>query len=234
MNGAVESRECRVDLGPGQVRLAATLLRPLRPHGLVLVAHGSGSDRFSPRNRRVAGRLLRDGLATVLLDLLTPAEAARDARDGSLRFAIPLLGERLVGSLDWVRRQADLADLPLGLFGASTGAAAALTAAAVRAPWVGAVVCRGGRPDLAPAALALVRCPVLLIVGERDPEVLRLNRWAAARLRAPHRISLVPGASHLFEEPGTLERVAEQAADWFSRHLTPLQATGTSHSHTQI
>ena len=233
MDEPVESRECRVDLGPGQVQLAATLLRPKRPRGLVLVAHGSGSDRFSPRNRRVAGRLLQDGLATLLLDLLTPAEAARDARDGALRFAIPLLGERLVGSLDWVGRQADLADLPLGLFGASTGAAAALTAAAVRAPVVGAVVCRGGRPDLAPAALALVRCPVLLIVGDRDPEVLRLNRWAAARLRAPHRISQVAGASHLFEEPGTLEHVADQASDWFSRHLAPLRAGTASHSHTQ-
>lgn len=146
MNGAVESRECRVDLGPGQVQLAATLLRPLRPHGLVLVAHGSGSDRFSPRNRRVAGRLLRDGLATLLLDLLTPAEAAGDARDGSLRFAIPLLGERLVGSLDWVRRQADLADLPLGLFGASTGAAAASPPPPCGRRWWGRwCVAAGGR-----------------------------------------------------------------------------------------
>ena len=186
MDGPVESRACRVELGPGQVQLAATLL----------------------------------------LDLLTPAEAARDARDGALRFAIPLLGERLVGSLDWVGRQADLADLPLGLFGA-------LTAAAERAPVVGAVVCRGGRPDLAPAALALVRCPVLLIVGDRDTEVLRLNRWAAARLRAPHRISLVAGASHLFEEPGTLACVADQASDWFSRHLAPLQAGIASRFHTQ-
>lgn len=189
------------------------------PHGLVVFVHGSGSSRFSERNRSVAAALRRRGLATLLFDLLTAAEERRDRRDASLRFAIPLLAERLIAVLDDLSARPELTALPIGLFGASTGAAAALIAAAARPQQVAAVVSRGGRPDLAAAVLAQVRCPTLLLVGGRDPEVLALNRLAAERLQAPHRLEVVAGASHLFEEPGTLAQVADRAADWFVDHL---------------
>jgi dienelactone hydrolase len=189
--------------------------------GLVLFAHGSGSSRFSRRNRAVASVLVQAGLATLLFDLLTAAEGRRDDRDRSLRFDIPLLSRRLIGAIDWASSQADLGGLPIGLFGASTGAAAAVMAAAARPARVGAVVSRGGRPDLAAEALARVASPTLFIVGGADVEVLQLNRRAAARLTAAHELQVVPGASHLFEEPGTLEQVARLARNWFLQHLPP-------------
>ena len=214
---AIPSSECRIPCRGAT--LEASLLLPATPRGLVLVAHGSGSSRLSPRNRRVASALQQQGFGTLLVDLLTPAEAAEDERSGSLRFAIPLLGRRVAACVDWIATQPSLAGLPLGLFGASTGAAAALTAAALRPRLVRAVVSRGGRPDLAPAALPLVRCPVLLIVGERDREVLRLNRAAASALHGPRRLEVIPGAGHLFEEAGALEAVAHGSAAWFGEHL---------------
>ncbi|MBI0297706.1 dienelactone hydrolase family protein [Streptomyces sp. PRKS01-29] len=197
--------------------LVGDLALPDRPIGVVAFAHGSGSSRHSPRNRAVA-RVLQDAdLATLLFDLLTEAEERVDAITAELRFDIPLLGRRLVAAVNWLDGHPATAGLPVGLFGASTGAAAALTAAAERPERVTAVVSRGGRPDLAGGALNRVRAPVLLIVGGDDHEVLRLNQQAAAMLAAPQEIHVVPGASHLFEEPGTLEQAAEAARDWFVR-----------------
>ncbi|MFF4652972.1 dienelactone hydrolase family protein [Streptomyces sp. NPDC001380] len=197
--------------------LAGDVVLPARPHGLVLFAHGSGSSRHSPRNRAVAGVLQQAGLGTLLLDLLTEEEERIDAVTAGYRFDIPLLSQRLVAAVDAAAAAPATAGLPLGLFGASTGAAAALEAAAERPDRVRSVVSRGGRPDLAGRALGRVRAPVLLLVGGRDHEVLRLNREAAALLAAPHEVVVVPGATHLFEEPGTLEEVAAAAADWFLR-----------------
>jgi pimeloyl-ACP methyl ester carboxylesterase len=184
--------------------------------GLVIFAHGSGSSRLSPRNQFVAGQLQARGLATLLFDLLTDEEA-RDRRNV---FDIPLLALRLGAALEWQLTRPDIARLPAGLFGASTGAAAALVAAAHFAERVGAVVSRGGRPDLAGTALPRVRAPTLLIVGGADVEVLELNREAAAQMTCEHALRVVPGATHLFEEPGTLEAVAALAADWLALHLT--------------
>jgi dienelactone hydrolase len=189
-----------------------------------LFAHGSGSSRFSTRNRAVAQRLNDLGLATLLLDLLTADEEVIDARTAELRFDIPLLAQRLTGTVDWTDRQPALAALPLGLFGASTGAAAALITAAERPQRVAAVVSRGGRPDLALPVLERVRAPTLLIVGGHDREVLALNRQALAALGADKALDIVPGATHLFEEPGALEQVAQLAGDWFLRHLQPAAA----------
>jgi dienelactone hydrolase len=200
--------------------LDADLAMPDEARGVVLFAHGSGSSRHSPRNRMVAGRLQGIGLATVLADLLTPDEERRDRATGALRFDIGLLARRVVGAVDWLGHQPGTAALPLGLFGASTGAAAALVAAAHRPDGIRAVVSRGGRPDLAGEALTLVRAPTLLIVGGRDEDVLDLNRRAAAVLPAEHALQVVPGATHLFEEPGALEQVAGWASEWFDRHLT--------------
>lgn len=201
------------------VELAGNMTRPDPCVGLVLFAHGSGSSRFSRRNRAVARVLVNAGLATLLFDLLTTVEGQLDEQDGLLRFDVPLLSRRLVGAIDWVGRQAELGGLPIGLFGASTGAAAAIAAAAARPEPVAAVVSSGGRPDLAAEDLPRVGSPTLLIVGGRDGEVLQLNRQAAARLTAPHALEVVPGASHLFEEPGTLEQAANLARLWFLRHL---------------
>jgi putative phosphoribosyl transferase len=181
----------------------------------VLFAHGSGSSRFSPRNRYVAEVLEGRGFATLLFDLLTEAEAAVRARV----FDIPLLAGRLLLAADWVSKREDLEKLPLGYFGASTGAAAALVAAAQKPERVGAVVSRGGRPDLAESSLEKVAAPTLLIVGGNDVGILDLNREAAKRLRGIVKLEIVPGAGHLFEEPGALERVAELAAAWFESHL---------------
>ncbi|WP_443080506.1 dienelactone hydrolase family protein [Streptomyces sp. PTD5-9] len=189
--------------------------------GVVLFAHGSGSSRHSPRNRAVAARLREAGLGTLLLDLLTVREERDDAVTGQYRFDIGLLGRRVVAAVDWLAERPEAAGLPLGLFGASTGAAAALLAAAERPGRVESVVSRGGRPDLAEEALEQVRAPVLLIVGGADQEVLRLNEEAAERLSAPHRVHVVPGATHLFEEPGALEEVAEAASRWFLRPGEP-------------
>lgn len=200
--------------------LQADLGRPARPPaGLVLFAHGSGSSRRSPRNRAVAGALEDQGLATLLLDLLTPGEDRVDQRTREYRFDIPLLAERLIIAMDWLQHQPQLAALPLGCFGASTGAAAGLIAAARRPEQVRAVVSRGGRPDLAGDHLARVRAPTLLIVGGKDTQVLQLNRDAGQRMHCPVELREVPGATHLFEEPGALEQVAELAARWFLTHL---------------
>ena len=204
---------------PG-ISLTADIARPDPAQGLVLFAHGSGSSRHSPRNRAVAAELQRAGLATVLVDLLTPAEEELDAHTGHLRFDIDLLAARLIGLTDWCRQDPATADLNLGLFGASTGAAAARVAAAARPDAVRTVVSRGGRPDLAGEFLRLVHQPTLLIVGEKDTTVIELNRRAMALLSGPTRLEIVPGATHLFAEPGALETVAGIARDWFVAHLT--------------
>jgi len=204
----------RVEAGALGGRLAV----PAGARGVVLFAHGSGSSRHSPRNRRVADALNDAGLGTLLVDLLTAEEDAVDVATREHRFDIPLLAGRVLTASDWVERDERTAGLPLGYFGASTGAAAALVAAAERAQ-VRAVVSRGGRPDLAGEALERVRAPTLLVAGERDPAVLELNREAAGRMRAETSLEIVPGASHLFEEPGTLDRAITLARDWFVRHL---------------
>ena len=196
----------------GEVTLPGTL-----PDGVIVFAHGSGSGRTSPRNRHVASCLVRAGFATLLFDLLTREEEAAERATRHLRFDIALLSNRLVNTLGWCARQPALASLPVGVFGASTGAAAALIAA-TRYP-VGAVVSRGGRPDLASTALGLVRCPTLLIVGGADTEVIELNRRALQRMTAPARLQIIPGAGHLFEEPGALDTVHELAAGFFHHHL---------------
>ena len=201
--------------------LDGDLVLPRDALGIVLFAHGSGSSRHSPRNREVASVLQEARLGTLLMDLLTAEEDEADRRTGHLRFDIGLLGARLVAAVDWAAAQPWGEDTALGLFGASTGAAAALVAAARRPDVVRAVVSRGGRPDLAGQALESVRAPILLIVGGNDPVVLRLNQDALARLRVEKRLVVVPGATHLFEEPGTLAEVARLARDWFVEHLAP-------------
>ena len=203
--------------------LAADLLRPPEARGLVVFVHGSGSGRRSPRNQQVARAFAARGLATLLFDLLTEDEQRIDALTRRLRFDIPLLARRIVGVIDWLERDPELAALPLGLFGASTGAAAALIAAAQRAQVVRAVVSRGGRTDLAREALDGVAAPTLQIVGERDQEVLALNREVARHLHGVQQITVVTGATHLFEEPGALEEVARLAGDWFERFLAQAQ-----------
>ena len=197
--------------------LAANRTAPYgESRGIVVFAHGSGSSRHSLRNRQVAATLHSSGLGTLLLDLLTPDEEAVDMRTGKHRFDVHMLGDRVVAAIDWLRR-AD--DSPIGLFGASTGAAAALIAAAERPEDVFAVVSRGGRPDLAGDDLPVVRAPTLLIVGSRDTEVLAMNEIARARLEAETALEVIPGATHLFEEPGALEVVARLALAWFERYL---------------
>jgi pimeloyl-ACP methyl ester carboxylesterase len=215
-----------VTLDVGGLSLEGTVEVPSDPAGVVVFAHGSGSSRHSPRNVQVASALQRHGLATVLFDLLTRDEEDVDRRTRRLRFDIPLLSGRLVGAVDWLDTQPRLRTVPAGLFGASTGAAAALRAAAARPQRVAAVVSRGGRPDLAADALRVVQAPTLLIVGERDRDVLALNREAAAEMRVPYEIAVVPAAGHLFEEPGALQEVARLAGDWFRRHLQPRPAAG--------
>ncbi|HZU06357.1 MAG TPA: dienelactone hydrolase family protein [Chloroflexota bacterium] len=207
------------------VALAGDLAVPAGAQGVVLFAHGSGSSRFSPRNRHVAKVLRQAGLATLLMDLLTPEEETLDARTAQLRFDIELLARRLVAATDWLRAQPATQGLRLGYFGASTGAAAALVAAAERPAVVDAIVSRGGRPDLAGQALRRVRAPTLLIVGGRDTVVLQLNQAALRELGAAEtRLVIVPGAGHLFEEPGALDEVARLAADWFMQHLVSAPA----------
>jgi pimeloyl-ACP methyl ester carboxylesterase len=209
----------RVPFAGGQ--LAGDLLVPADPTAVVLFAHGSGSSRLSPRNQFVGRRLNAARLATLLIDLLTPAEELVDERTRELRFDIGLLADRLAACCAWLTGDERTRALPLGLFGASTGAAAALVCAARLPDSVRAVVSRGGRPDLAGPALAQVSAPTLLIVGERDEYVLELNRRAQTHLAPGTRLEVVPGASHLFEESGALERVAELAADWFATRLLP-------------
>ncbi|WP_345819243.1 alpha/beta fold hydrolase [Methylobacterium fujisawaense] len=219
MDEILAPREQQIRIPAAAAFLAADLHVPRTPRGVILFAHGSGSGRFSPRNRSVAQALNAVGFATVLADLLTPSEETADRRTGQLRFDIPFLAGRLRSVAAWLSGQRDLRRLPRGYFGASTGAAAALVAAAAEPDQVGAIVSRGGRPDLAGATLARVRAPTLLLVGSRDPEVLALNEAALARLTCVKRLVVVPGASHLFEEPGTLETVAQHAARWFREHL---------------
>lgn len=205
----------RVAIPPRQ--LEAELRLPSQPRGLVIFAHGSGSSRFSPRNQAVAEALVDAGFATLLLDLLTEEEAPQRANV----FDIELLSERLLDAVAWARGEPDLESLPIGLFGASTGAAAAISAAAARPDQVDAVVSRGGRPDLAREALDLLQAPTLLIVGGDDGQVLALNREAIQRVRATCELKTVAGATHLFEEPGALETVTQLAVAWFSQHLKP-------------
>jgi len=217
--------EREVEVVADRAHLVGTLTLPERARGVVAFAHGSGSSRFSPRNRAVAAVLNRAGFATLLLDLLTAEEERVDAYTAHLRFNVHLLAERLGAATHWCAREAVTARLPVGYFGASTGAAAALLAAAER-PEVTAVVSRGGRPDLAGPTLALVRAPTLLIVGGADVPVIELNRQARAWMRpdAEASLQIVPGATHLFEEPGALEMVASLATDWFRRYTSRAEA----------
>mgnify|MGYP001386738928 CR=1 FL=1 len=220
------ARTSRTALRPDSVRIEAggivldgDLAVPPGARGVVLFAHGSGSGRHSPRNRAVAAALNDRGFATLLLDLLTPQEEAVDDRTAHIRFDIPLLAGRLGYAAEWLATHLATRTLRLGLFGASTGAGAALIMAAEKPAMVKAVVSRGGRPDLAGDALPNVRCPTLLIVGGEDHAVIRLNEEARVRMKAPVTLELIPGASHLFEEPGALEKVAQIAADWFEKWL---------------
>lgn len=221
----VEQIALRAPIGGG-LELAADVALPARATGLVVFAHGSGSSRLSPRNRHVAGVLNEGTIGTVLIDLLTEEEEAIDIQTAELRFDIPLLGQRLVGITDWILRQPRLNKLGLGYFGASTGAAAALVAAASRPTVVRAVVSRGGRPDLAGAALREVIAPALFIVGGEDRVVLGLNRSAMAELPpgTEKKLEIVDGATHLFEEAGTLDQVAALARNWFRKHLRSAQS----------
>ena len=220
----VEAKEVSVPCDEG--RLEGLLAVPAAPWGLVIFAHGSGSSRHSPRNQHVARVLQYAGLATLLVDLLTPAEEAEDQLTARPRFDIDLLADRLVAATLWTDSVPLLRDLPIGYFGASTGAAAAMVAAAGQPPRLRAIVSRGGRPDLAgPTNLVRVEVPVLLLVGSRDPTVIDLNREAMRYMTsAERRLAVVPGATHLFEEPGTLDSVARLAADWFGKHLLPIEA----------
>lgn len=209
-----------VTIAAREATLAGDLTVPAGANGIVLFAHGSGSSRASPRNVRVAARLARAGLATLLFDLLTRTEEQRDLYTREHRFDIPLLARRLVDATDWAAAQPELTGLPIGYFGASTGAAAALVAAVERSRRVGAVVSRGGRPDLAGSdVLARVAAPTLLVVGGNDDVVLELNQVALASIRCAKRLDVVPGATHLFEEPGALEQVATLAAEWLVEYL---------------
>jgi pimeloyl-ACP methyl ester carboxylesterase len=214
-----KARNISIPVSGSSITLDGDLSGPPAPKGLIIFAHGSGSSRFSPRNRLVASELHRHGFATLLFDLLTEAEAA----DRTNVFDISLLADRVGDALEWVRADAVASKLPIGLFGASTGAAAALVAAARFPEGVAAVVSRGGRPDLAGEALKDVAAPTVLIVGGRDFGVIELNEAALAQLECEKSIEIVPGATHLFEEPGTMEAVVELAAAWFASHLAPEQ-----------
>jgi len=219
INAQHAAQSTEVTVQAGKVTLDGNLTLPDNPKGVVAFAHGSGSSRFSSRNRYVASVLNEGGLATLLFDLLTADENEIDVQTAELRFDIKLLSERMVATLDWMSTQAVIADLPIGLFGASTGAAAALNAAAACPHRVAAVVSRGGRPDMAMDALPRVKAPTLLIVGGLDLAVIEMNRTAHNALKVPCRMEIVDGATHLFEEPGTLEQVAVLARDWFLQHL---------------
>jgi putative phosphoribosyl transferase len=213
-----------IQVAAGGVRLHGELTVPNNAVGIVLFAHGSGSSRFSSRNQFVARALEQRGLATLLIDLLTPDEEALDQRTAHIRFDIPLLARRLVAIVDWLKTHPPTAPLKIGLFGASTGGGAALMAAAARPNQIGAVVSRGGRPDLAGEALGHVMAPTLLIVGGADTAVISMNREAMRRMRGTVSFEIVPGATHLFEEAGALQRVAQLAAHWFTVHLSSTSA----------
>jgi putative phosphoribosyl transferase len=215
-------RPVRLDISG--VALNGDLSVPADARGLVIFAHGSGSSRHSSRNRAVAEALQHGRLGTLLLDLLTEREERIDAITAEFRFDIPLLADRVVAALDWAQAETQTSSLPAGIFGASTGAAAALIAAAHRPAIVRAIVSRGGRPDLAEESLDEVAAPALLIVGGRDPVVIELNQQAFARLKGPKALQIVPGATHLFEEPGALDEVSRLARDWFVRHFESLKS----------
>ncbi len=216
----IENHFVQVQAGPET--LDGNLHIPAGAKGLVIFVHGSGSSRNSPRNQYVAGEFQSSGLATLLFDLLTPAEEEIDLRTRHLRFDIDLLARRTIAALDWINQQPPTRHMKLGLFGASTGAAAALIAAAERPELTGAVVSRGGRPDLAAGVLPDVAAPILRIVGQLDEQVIGLNEQALARMRpdSQKELVIVPGATHLFEEPGALEYVARLSNDWFGRYLS--------------
>lgn len=217
-----------VQIPCGTAIIHGDLTIPAGARGIVIFAHGSGSSRTSRRNQSVAAELNWGRLATLLVDLLTPDEAARDARTGELRFDIQLLAGRVVHAIDWVAREPSIRMLPVGLFGASTGAAAALFAAVRRPDRVRAIVSRGGRVDLAESVASLIKVPTLFIVGENDPDVLRMNHHALPLLRGARRLEIIPGASHLFEEPGTLEAVAASARAWLVEHLEKVVSAGNA------
>jgi putative phosphoribosyl transferase len=217
MPNSVTTEAVRIDLGP--VAVDGDLHVPERAAGLVVFAHGSGSSRFSRRNRAVANVIEHAGFGTLLLDLLTRDEEAEDEHTAEHRFDIPLLSRRVIGVADWAQARPDLRQLPIGFFGASTGAAAALMAAAARPAITRAVISRGGRPDLAAEALPNVQAPTLLIIGGDDKPVIEMNREAMQRMSAPVELKIIPGATHLFEEPGALEQVAKLASDWCRRYL---------------
>jgi putative phosphoribosyl transferase len=219
MERQVVEQRVKIRVGPN-LFLDGNLSLPFIAHGVVLFAHGSGSSRHSPRNQYVARTLNSAGFATLLIDLLTYDEEIIDMQTRHLRFDVELLGNRLMNAIDWLTRQTDTRPLNIGLFGASTGAAAALIAAAYRPSLVSAIVSRGGRPDLASAYVSDVRAPTLLIVGGKDEAVIQLNRRAMARLRTPNELEIVPQASHLFTEPNKLETVAALAENWFVRYLS--------------
>lgn len=219
MKPALDLQKSEVRIPHGKIALEGELTVPAQSIGLVLFAHGSGSSRHSPRNQAVAAALQEKRLATLLFDLLTEPEEQAEMRTRHLRFNIPLLAERLVSATRWASTQKALSNLRVGYFGSSTGAAAALMAAAELEDRIAAVVSRGGRPDLAGDALASVTSPTLLIVGGRDEAVIDLNESALEKMRCETKIQVVEGATHLFEEPGALERVSQLAADWFSTHL---------------
>ncbi|HEV2275918.1 MAG TPA: dienelactone hydrolase family protein, partial [Acidobacteriaceae bacterium] len=223
-----------VSIDAGGVSLQGTLTVPREAKGVILFVHGSGSSRHSPRNRRVAGILQSHGFATLLFDLLTQDEEDLDQKSAELRFDIDLLTKRLVGATHWIAKHASTAALSIGYFGASTGAAAALAAAAFLRDRVAAIVSRGGRPDLAADALGKVRAPVLLLVGGKDEMVITLNRYALDRLQSPVKhLAIIPGATHLFEEPGKLDQVAAMASDWFARYLVPDRSEKAA-GHTRV
>ena len=224
-----------VQIPSGEARLYGTLQIPEGASGIVAFAHGSGSSRFSPRNQYVAGVIRDAGLGTLFFDLLTPKEETVDAQTRELRFDIELLATRLVDAATWIAHTDDMGHLRVGYFGASTGGGAALVAAARLGQVIGAVVSRGGRPDLAGAALPHVVSPTLLIVGGRDTTVIQLNETAYAQLRCQKALEIVPGATHLFEEPRALERVAQLAAGWFQQHLHPLHSLRSNNNeHMQM
>jgi dienelactone hydrolase len=228
MSSDEQAREIEVEIPVDGHRLRGNLGIPDPSRGLVIFAHGSGSGRHSPRNRAVAASLWEDGLGTLLLDLLTPNEEHIDERTAEYRFDIPLLAGRLGAAIEWAGTVPLTATLPIGLYGASTGAAAALMAAARHPTLVRAVVSRGGRPDLAGSSLAEVEAPTLLIVGGLDTEVLALNGVAAKALRCEKRLEVIPGASHLFPEPGALEQVGRLTREWFVHYLAPAHAEGVT------
>lgn len=214
-----EEEECPVQVAAGKVTLEGSLCLPEGVRGVVAFAHGSGSSRHSPRNRYVARVLRNARLATLLFDLLTAEEEAEDIKTAKLRFDIGLLARRLIAATDWLKENAETRKLGISYFGASTGSAAALIAAVERPDIVAAIVSRGGRPDLAEKVLPRVKAPTLLIVGGHDFPVIKMNQAALAELNVEKKLAIVPGATHLFEEPGALEEVARLAANWFSSHL---------------